>query len=279
MEEAITALPRRLAQLARGGEAAAAQQPSRAVPAARAAAYLTQLLHTKLTVHLAALLRAQDAVAAEAAPRPRAHSMLGAFAAALARSAAAPRAAADPGPFWPHAHGTLRLRDADRRAVRNEADRIEAAAERAVARSSLRDASRPAAAAAAAHAAAAASWIHDRLRDGLAWRALAAERPAAVAGVALAEQDRGRRLTATAAAGALPLAAQPPPPPATVRWLQEVYARHVVPRVDAVLEAAPPPTRPPPHAQSPVRPPALQPARRTRCTARLHAGPGVAAAC
>jgi hypothetical protein len=238
MEEEIMSLPKRLARLAPAGAERGRDEQTRTVPSALATAHLCRLLHTKLVVHLAALCRAQDAVAAEVTPRPRAHSMLAAFAAALAHSAATPRAAAAPAPFWPHAHGSLRLRDSDRVAVRNEIERLETFVSRSLASNGLRNAADPAAAASAAGACACALWLHDRLRDGLAWRALASEHPA-VAAAAPGGRDRGAQLLRrSSATRVLPLAAHGPPLQEVSRWMREAYARTVTPCADALVSEA-----------------------------------------
>jgi hypothetical protein len=122
---------------------------------------------------------------AEGRQRVRAFNQLRSFATCFARAGATARCGLSPLPhaFSLHAHGTLRIPDADRALVFNELERLQLLSDRCRTLSGIKHAQDPAQAAKLALHVASSVWIHDHIRDAFLWRALLWEQPAAAAGL------------------------------------------------------------------------------------------------
>ena len=115
----------------------------------------------------------QDAVVAQGSQRNKAFEMLCQLEASVARAAAT--ATPDTRLLPLFMERTLRMRDSDRLLVYNEFQRLQLMTERCVVNNSVKDAVTPLRALEIQATAATAVWIHDRLRDGMLWRALLRE--------------------------------------------------------------------------------------------------------
>lgn len=157
---------------------------------------------------------------------------------ALARSAARPSTHARP--YALLAECTLRMRDSDRVLVYNEVQRLQLLMERCLHDNGVKDAVQPAAALELQLAVSASTWIHDRLRDGLLWRALLWEHGLVAAAFCRFGMHAKRyvRRYSVEWVDEGPMLTKP-----TRSWMEEVFSEHVGASTSAIVAASPQPTK------------------------------------
>jgi len=132
----------------------------------------------------------------------------------------------------------LRMRDAERVALHNELEHVQLVLERIVQEEcGVSMVLQPGAAVSLAEYALAGMWAHDRLRDGLVWRAMLMETPTQYPGVVPRESDFLRRYH-DAPLALLPVGPCQPISPSVRAWMERTYEARVTGQAQALLASA-----------------------------------------
>ncbi|KAG2448660.1 hypothetical protein HYH02_006017 [Chlamydomonas schloesseri] len=225
------------------GAASPAPQPTQ--PADEVVAALRRELAVAATCRVLAVARARDGLLAAGPAKKQPWYLAGALEHSLARSAAAVASPAEDAargapapppstlPPFPAAFA-LRLPDADRLAIHNEAARLALALERSLAECRVPAATAPNDVMAISEYFVAGMWVHDRLRDALAWRSMLMESPEAFPFAPPRVCVFLRRYHSPAP----PLVCSLAPPPAAVEALQAAYTAKVTAQAKSLVAAA-----------------------------------------
>ncbi|KAF5842459.1 hypothetical protein DUNSADRAFT_7068 [Dunaliella salina] len=215
------------------GKASTPAVASSVVPAPEA----IQLLAREAGVHgmaaVVAVTRARDAFTMTPT-RQAAWHLAGALEGTLARALVSPPS------DQPNlmAMAMLRMRDAERVALHNELEHVQVVLERIVQEEcGVSMVLYPGAAVSLAEYALEGIWAHDRLRDGLVWRAMLMEAPTQYPGVVPQESDFLRRYH-DAPLSLLPVGPCQPVSPGVRAWMERAYEARVTGKAQALLASA-----------------------------------------